>query len=540
MTPVPNAAARVCLNCGSLTAVATANYIQPVIQETAEGILWDLVDALDVSMHFQTLVPKIEKHLFGSATSDDLPLVAARERLESFGRRIAFRHPPDEWMWLLRRMPPKLYAVLGPHPMVANTACRIAEALTNPGTSWRPTPIEPEPLYDATPTNVRDLLDLVFAVRLLTQVSAQLEIHNRSHPLAKSPVDLGWSDPTAEIEDVLRLYQTRQSVGDNNPLSATGAFAAISIEKVITEGGDIASPVLAASTDRWAPVRMGGVEHLPAGEYLMRFVLVGMRQEGRLHDLVRTSRPSRARDEACALLALLIGLSSTTESDLDVVLQRGYRILSLGYLQEAVRNGLKEIGPLQEGAAPSVLAALELLSQLSPTLWPLRPGTALRPWGPGAMVDVVGATRALLDRVGDTTRADQQVNAWSTAFEEDLQSAIDGSAWKPRPDWRKLRGRDLRHQGRVITDVDAIAARDGVLLLVSAKAWSRSPGLDMGDFVEARRFMRKAEEALDNWERNAAFFGSCDVSVGQVTRPGSGGQSRPRVSMASAMSACGE
>lgn len=477
-----------------------------MIQETSEGILWDLVDALDVSVHERTFVPKLEKHLFASATSHDLPLVAARERLEQFARRIAFRHPPDEWMWLLRRMPPKLFVVLGSHPMVASGACRIAEALTNPGRSWRPTPSEPEPSYDATPTNVRDLVDLVLAVRLLTEVSAQLEVHNRSQPLAKSLADLHLPDPTAEIEDVLRLYQTRQSVGDSNPLSGTGAFAAISIEELITEGGVIASPVLAVSADRWVPVRMGGVEHLPAGEYLMRFLVVGMKPEGRLHDLVRTSRPSRARDEACALLALLIGLSPTTGSDLDVVLQRGYRILSLSYLQEAVRNGLKEIGQLQEGSAPSVLAALELLSQLSPTLWPLRPGTALRPWGSGAMVDVVGATRALLDRVGDTTRADQQVNAWSTAFEEDLQSAIDGSAWNPPADWRQLRGRDLRHKGRVVTDVDAIAARDGVLLLVSAKAWSRSPGVDTGDFVEARKFMRKSEEALDGWQRNAAFF----------------------------------
>jgi hypothetical protein len=64
-----------------------------------------------------------------------------------------------------------------------------------------------------------------------------------------------------------------------------------------------------------------------------------------------------------------------------------------------------------------------------------------------------------------------------------------------------LIGRTIRYQGQALTDIDAIAQRDNVLILVDAKAWAIPSALEFGEFWAVQDRARIAEQATDSWQR---------------------------------------
>jgi hypothetical protein len=82
------------------------------------------------------------------------------------------------------------------------------------------------------------------------------------------------------------------------------------------------------------------------------------------------------------------------------------------------------------------------------------------------------------------------------AFEDEIQHLIDQTAWKPSENIHKWRGRDVMIGDQVITDIDAIGERDGILLIIEAKAIYYSSAYGVADRGEIRNAREKCEQAV--------------------------------------------
>lgn len=115
------------------------------------------------------------------------------------------------------------------------------------------------------------------------------------------------------------------------------------------------------------------------------------------------------------------------------------------------------------------------------------------------LVDLVGTSRALNEAHVRESGGDA-ANQWTSLFERQVQEVIDSTPWRPDGEFRELIGRTIRLDGRDLTDIDAVAERDGTLMLVDAKAWATPSTLEFGEFWAVRSRARTAEDASVAWQ----------------------------------------
>lgn len=106
----------------------------------------------------------------------------------------------------------------------------------------------------------------------------------------------------------------------------------------------------------------------------------------------------------------------------------------------------------------------------------------------------------------DSYAAPDLVNARAFHFERVVQDVIDETAWRPPPELHEMRGRTLRLGSVSITDVDALAARDGTLLLVSCKSIPHTAELDAGIHARVRNVRTSLEEYDAYWQDKVKLF----------------------------------
>ncbi|MFD4204401.1 hypothetical protein ACFWRG_00260 [Micromonospora tulbaghiae] len=99
-----------------------------------------------------------------------------------------------------------------------------------------------------------------------------------------------------------------------------------------------------------------------------------------------------------------------------------------------------------------------------------RPGPAVVPAGSeSVMIDFWAITRLLLLSLNMAATGEVQ-NERARHFETETQRLIDASPWAPPPKLRALVGRVLKRADRsAITDIDAIAFKDGTALVINCK-----------------------------------------------------------------------
>jgi hypothetical protein len=115
--------------------------------------------------------------------------------------------------------------------------------------------------------------------------------------------------------------------------------------------------------------------------------------------------------------------------------------------------------------------------------WPLRGGTSILALPGYYFLDLLSTTRAFFSGF---EALDAQPGAAHASrgpmFENTIRTMIDRTAWKPDPQLRRLVGLTLRLKGQALTDIDAIAHKDRILLAISCKSvlftpryWDGSP-----------------------------------------------------------------
>ncbi len=115
-------------------------------------------------------------------------------------------------------------------------------------------------------------------------------------------------------------------------------------------------------------------------------------------------------------------------------------------------------------------------------------------------VNLYGATRRFQDLLQFPGIQGEPANARAKAFEESVQSAIDVTAWKPPASIKRLVGHHFRIDGKAFGEVDAFAAKNRVLLLVSCKSLVYTAAYDRGEFA----VIRNARTTLEKGDKKFA------------------------------------
>lgn len=202
----------------------------------------------------------------------------------------------------------------------------------------------------------------------------------------------------------------------------------------------------------------------------------------------------------------MMGSSPTSRKN---ILQSGYGLIRDELVCEvwpALRESFGDVlnerfVPLVERTPADGEDFLDALIGMRGSGWPLTPGpVACRVTEAGVVMDFESASTRLIKtlRYPQVTGAESNVRA--DLFEVQTQDAINSTAWEPPRQFAKLRGRDLKVDGDVIGEVDAVGYRGGQLLLVSCKSILFTPEYDVGRYNLVRNRATRIANAVERWE----------------------------------------
>ena len=185
-------------------------------------------------------------------------------------------------------------------------------------------------------------------------------------------------------------------------------------------------------------------------------------------------------------------------------LQHGYFVLPGRKLEELMSEALADINVNLKERAPRVAwprdagAWLRQLNQVQPHTWPLRPGGILRRINQYLLIDITCASNALISGI-EIGRSPGTGNVRAAAFEVQCQQVINDSRWRPDRRLLEVRGRTLQHDGKNLTDIDALGTNGRTLLLVSCKSIIYDGAYDKGEYRVVRNVQATVDEAVQHW-----------------------------------------
>ena len=194
---------------------------------------------------------------------------------------------------------------------------------------------------------------------------------------------------------------------------------------------------------------------------------------------------------------------------LSSITQQGYVFLGEERLRDIVDHHIREVvgqlAPLTPGFAWPVdfIQWRDSLLAVTASVWPLSSGNVVRRFRDNLLIDITGASQALLHRI-ELTRSPTIGNMRAEKFELQCQDIIEATPWVPSPEVKSLRGRPLRQSGKIITDIDAIGVRERTLLIVSCKSIIYDRDYDQGEFRVIRNSQATIDDAAESWERVVA------------------------------------
>ncbi len=226
-------------------------------------------------------------------------------------------------------------------------------------------------------------------------------------------------------------------------------------------------------------------------------------------------------------LSLTPWLVSSAASQANI-LATGYALVRQQQLAERIQGRIQERTEALAFALPQFVYAssaaelIERVSALEPQSWPRTAGPVILEAGEDAIaVDLWSATERLYNRLQYPSLQGEVANLRAKHFEAAVQEVVDRSSWRPSAAFRQYVGRHLRQNGRELTDIDAIAERNGVVLLISCKSVLPNEAFERGDYRELRNAVTtivdgtKKYRALADVIRTAPRGDNFDFSAAQ-------------------------
>jgi hypothetical protein len=480
--------------------------------ETAQAV-WDMaVDALP---------PECRRARVSDPVEAEELLHEARRSIEKLGTEFACAMGSYTWLFYLRRLPSDLFSgrlgTTGPYRQL------LAELISSLSTT---SDVFPElshkrqvmPPIDGTGADA--LIRLCALTAPLATIHAALRRAGKGQYVQWHWNDLPWVIPDEDLDRAIEIYDTRvdgdKGIGAGTQVSQMYPFfgevpGSVRLSDLLLSVQQLPEPTLVPTWD--GPARSPRKFAPRRG----RFVAGGetLSLATRMLAAAASAETWASPTLSALILALRAFFRAAFEGDFAIgrsLPEVGYFVFpaqSVPYVMEneyerTVRLGLN---PGPAGLPESVDVAYEHLAAISPSLWPVEIGPVFRPAGEQTVVDISSAGMWLHRLLTvDRDAPPDLVNARALHFEKVVQDTIDETVWRPSSELVKLRGKTLRLGSNSITDIDALATRGSVLLLVSCKSIPHTAELDSGVYDRVRNVRTNLEEYDAYWQDRMDWF----------------------------------
>lgn len=399
------------------------------------------------------------------------------EARESFHLAIELNlsmHSSLAWLFLLRECPDILFGGSTGTPATSLNLRELAER----STAAAPRRSNDEPKLSSgvfivrlSPPGLTALLQVVAATRIVKRLHALARIAAKGASFAETADFPPVPQPTLSQENAIARYDRRL----NTELQYIWRPPALPSEK-IRENGPPDLNILKVGRLPRRRKKPGDGPHADPHQYFE----VGVTNLSDVLDFNYTAQSygpgswyNRTAVPCSFLLRIALEMVNAAPYSVEALRQKG----ALHFPNEAalmetlVRYFDQALGAARRifpGAVmPQDVSSLyDELKDVRGSLWPPRPGSFFRQHGEIVGVDLCAVTNAFHVATRMPLISGAFANHRSSLFECAVQSAIEDSAWAPDAELRALRGRRLLTDGRAVTDVDAIGAHEGTLLLV--------------------------------------------------------------------------
>lgn len=421
---------------------------------------------------------------------------------------------PVRWLWYLRRAPDSLFE--GVYKSTLGYDRLLAEMFSSQFTASDASEAAERVAFRVDDAAFRHLARYVGRVKLLSHLHALYRRVGKGAILdASRPVFM--SNTSVAIERAIQIYDLRHDRSHEFTEAGLGMVTVDpDFQQLVDEtsaGEPMALLSMGCTPSFQAPVTYpdggGGlsiatvnVRHVMKKLSLTR-VLSPMGAEGGIPDYL----PSIAA--LTQSLMLVPAICVHVPWALSSITQQGYVFVGEERLRDIVNHHIREVveqlAPLTPGFAWPVdfIQWRDSLLAVTASVWPLSSGNVVRRFRDNLLIDITGASQALLHRL-ELTRSPTIGNMRGDEFELQCQDLIDRTPWEPSPEVKSLRGRPLRQSGRIITDIDAIGVRERTLLIVSCKSIIYDRDYDQGEFRVIRNSQATIDDAAESWERVVA------------------------------------
>lgn len=472
---------------------------RPILEETSQQLVSLLPEGL-----------RVEGRKLGPEEADDA-LHEVTRTMKGASRVTVAAHDSYGWLWYLRRLPIELLA--GHLATTAPYDMALAEVLSGWSTRACTLEIPSEDtsiIYPLTDDALRPVLELCSQAKFLSACHGRLRRAGKGAQFICHTDGLPTPVTNLSLEAAIDLYDKRLARDAGNALPAgtevLSDFSGTPHELPILILGSIG---MRHRVPGWLGQLRKGAILETNGRYLPHFIGLGA-----VASIMKGASEGNGvwwAPELPYLILLLRALALTVVRDLQWagtnLPNAGYLILARQHVSEILRFYGPEAGrdlpalfpsfePSTEGAA-----LLEVVEQIAGRTWPLTPGPIVRRAGESVVLDLAAASDRLVRMLTiPGSGGGSLVNSRASSFELVTQERVDRTPWKPPDDLRNVRGRTLRLRGRALTDVDALAFRDGTLLLVSCKSFPYTLDYDAGRFSVVRNVRTNIEAAVDRWQ----------------------------------------
>jgi hypothetical protein len=452
-------------------------------------------------------------------------LSSSIEGTTDFLREWAQHYSSARWLWMLRRLPAHVFA--GELSTTAPYDAYLSEVLS--GTSQRADRSSTDAWsgyvrYPVEGTVARNVSRFVAGTRRLSQLHVAYRWAGKGSPITLAPDSWPTATPATSLRMAVETFDRRMATGLSG-LTRIGFRAGRGITPS-TKGG-LTFPWVERIEPTEASVTVPGIRlrdvtaktALASVEARFSLSLIDLGEFAKVLSDPRVARQARLVPEIGALIYLLAGAGHFITS------HRGGSsgLLSTGYLTwvekpllsdlEAILAYLpKEVSDVVGAAGLKTgLDVVHCLDAIQGRPWPLLPGPVLRRGAGVILMDFASACARLASELSTQRLDDSAANARAETFENQVQTAIDESAWRPGQHCRALQRRTLRIAGHPVTDIDAVGEKSGTLLLVSCKSTVCSGSFDVGDFRTVRNVRTTVEAAVKRWQEVLAVLRTSPV-----------------------------
>jgi hypothetical protein len=409
----------------------------------------------------------------------------------------AVSYTVGRWMWYLRHLPRAVFDIVGHEEGVrARHLAESIAALYGASDENSRTP------FRINQSTMRQIIRFAGMVFHLDSIHGHYQWTGTDAPFRFGTRPLPDANPPADVKTAVSTYLQRLDA-EEFAFAGLGSF----VVPAVTTKGEIG---ILVAIERPSPVDVNVRNYLlkPRSEVVHSYFeasRISVRSVIDLlsHDSVGDAPLLPGFYASLCVLALTLIAFQSSEGCAEHTLEHGYTSFDRQSAELLCREGLPRLNAECERLPPDVRRATTLdelkavVAEARAEVHRLRPGPLLIAARDRVLFDVASATQRLfVDAEYPAKVSPGKERYRSEAFELATQREVDAGPWRPSARIRELRGRVLRVDGKDLTDVDALAEREQVLLLVSCKSIPYSGEVDIG----RRRVMRNIASKLADYE----------------------------------------